>query len=62
MTVPYTEYDDESALDKLRQVALRWDSSSFSTTKGFEQMLSPLEFKAQLEKTFNIPFTPQEVP
>jgi hypothetical protein len=35
--VPFTEEDDESALDKLRQVALHWDSRAFVnsvTTKG----------------------------
>lgn len=59
----YSEVDAESGMKKLMDVAFAWDNSSFIDsicTSGFEAHLSPVEFKAQLEKSFGIRLSPAE--
>lgn len=59
----YTPADEASVYAKLQHVALHWDSSSDINQlklRGFAMMLSPFDFKTQVERSFGLRLTGAE--
>jgi hypothetical protein len=60
ISMSFSLNDKESSLIKLSAAALRIEDTADITKLGFDSLLTPYEFKLQLEKTLKLALTPEE--
>lgn len=60
----FTDYDTQSAMDKLEVAAFKWDQTNYieaTYVNGFEAFLTPYDFKLQIDRSFGVRLTGAEV-